>query len=134
MVIKRFEDIQAWQEARALRKLVYAATRTPVFGRDGRLCGQIESAAVSVMANIAEGFDGGTDIEFARFLQIAFRSATEVQSHSYAALDEHYLTQEQFDTIYNQAFKTKNLIKGFRQYLLSSNKIRKSSGRNKPNT
>ncbi|MBI3536161.1 MAG: four helix bundle protein [Chloroflexi bacterium] len=88
MVIKRFEDIQAWQEARALRKLVYAATRTPVFGRDGRLCGQIESAAVSVMANIAEGFDGGTDIEFARFLQIAFRSATEVQSHSYAALDE----------------------------------------------
>ena len=118
MAIKRFEDIQAWQEARALRKLVYAATRTRTFARDIRLCSQIESAAVSVMANIAEGYDGGSDPEFARFLQIALRSATEVQSHCYAALDEKYITQEQFDVIYNQAIKTKNLIIGFRQYLL----------------
>ncbi len=120
MGIKRFEDILAWQEARVLTRLVYSATRAPSFARDLRLCGQIESAAVSVMANIAEGFDGGSDNEFARFLQIATRSATEVQSHCYAALDQNYLAQETFDLIYSQAIKTKNLILAFRRYLKTS--------------
>ncbi len=119
MGIKRFEDILAWQEARVLTRLVYSATRVPSFAHDLRLCGQIESAVVSVMANIAEGFDGGSDNEFARFLQIATRSATEVQSHCYAALDQNYLAQETFDSIYSQAIKTKNLILAFRRYLKS---------------
>ncbi len=126
MGIRRFEDIQAWQEARVLTRMVYTATRTSPFTRDLRLCGQVESAAISVMANIAEGFDAGTDNEFARFLQIATRSATEVQSHCYAALDQTYINQEQFDKIYQQAVKTKNLIIAFRRYLKSSS-ISKSS-------
>ncbi len=131
MVIKRFEDIQAWQEARILTRLVYTATKASPFAQDFRLCGQIESAAVSVMANIAEGFDGGSDAEFARFLQLATRSASEVQSHGYTALDQDYIKQEQFDRIYKQAAKTKNLISGFKRYLLNSptSKVQRSKSK-----
>ena len=131
MVIKRFEDIQAWQEARVLTRVVYAATKDNPFAHDFRLCGQIESAAVSVMANIAEGFDGGTDIEFARFLQLAKRSASETQSHAYAALDQNYITPAQFEEIYQQAAKTKNLITGFRRYLQANPKSRVPSPKSK---
>lgn len=72
------------------------------------------------MANIAEGFDCDTDPEFIRFLSYAFRSATEVQSHLYVALDRHYISQEEFDRVYSKATETKNLIGGFMRYLRSS--------------
>ena len=76
--IQRFEDLQSWQKARQLVNAVYDLTDQPGFAKDFKLRDQIRDAAGSVMHNIAEGFDSGTDPEFIRFLKIARRSASEV--------------------------------------------------------
>jgi four helix bundle protein len=116
-LIKRFEDIQAWQEARTLVKMVYALTTKEHFAKDFGLKDQIQRAAVSSMTNIAEGFDCESKLEFARFLGIARRSAVEVQSLLYAAIDTNYISQTEFDLHYEQARKTKALIGGFKRSL-----------------
>lgn len=120
MRIERFEDIQGWQKARELTLLVYRITRQDTLARDFRLRDQIQGAVISVMANIAEGFDAGSDTEFIRFLRYARRSASEVQSHLYIALDQGYITQAQFDEAYEMAAETKRLIGGFIRYLETS--------------
>ena len=117
-LIKRFEDVQAWQEARVLTRQIYRLTRSGAFARDFGLKDQIQRAAVSVMANIAEGFDCESKVEFARFLGFARRSAVEVQSLLYVALDAGYVTDEIFQINYAQANKTKALIGGFKHSLL----------------
>ena len=117
MKITRFEDLDCWQEARKLTKIVYAATANGKFKKDFRLSGQIQGAASSVMANIAEGFTRRSTKEFIQFLFIATASAAEVQSHLYIALDQDYITQELFDEIYDQAKKTAMIISGFIRYL-----------------
>ena len=81
--IERFEDIEAWQAARELTQRVYAITKDGPLSKDYGLRNQIQTAGTSVMANIAEGFDGGSNREFIKFLGYALRSATEVQSHLY---------------------------------------------------
>jgi len=116
-VIERFEDIQAWQAARELTQMVYSVSTRGAFAKDYRLRGQIQGSTISVMSNIAEGFDARSDQEFIRFLGYARRSATELQSQLYAALDQKYITQKEFGQIYNQAKKTKSLIGGFIRYL-----------------
>lgn len=116
-MIQRFEDIQAWQEARQLVKMIYALTSKELFSKDYGMRDQIQRASVSTMANIAEGFDCESKIEFARFLGIARRSAVEVQSLLYAALDTGYINQQEFDLHYEQARKTKALIGGFKRSL-----------------
>jgi len=118
--ITRFEDVQGWQEARVLAQMVYAVSSKGQFARDLRLRRQIEDAAASVMANIAEGFDAGSDAEFVRFLGYARRSASEVQSHLYIALDRNYVTEEEFAGIYEKAVEVKKLINGFVGYLRRS--------------
>jgi len=115
--IERFEDIKAWQEARELTRMVYAVSIRGAFAKDYRLRDQIQGSAISVMSNIAEGFDAQTDRQFVQFLGYARRSATELQSQLYTALDQNYITQEEFDQIYTQAKKTKGLIGGFIRYL-----------------
>ena len=125
MKIERFEDIQAWQAARVLANLVYDATDQTNFAKDFGLRNQIRDAAGSVMHNIAEGFEDGSDSEFMRFLKYARRSASEVQSEAYLALDRHYITQAQFQTIYDQARKTKKLINAFIAYLHKSSQAKK---------
>ena len=117
MKIEKFEDIQAWQEARKLTKKVYELTNKLPFRRDFKLCGQIQEASVSIMANIAEGFDRQSKKEFIRFLDYASASASEVQSHLYVALDQEYISEQDFQETYNQAKKTKSLINGFIAYL-----------------
>lgn len=119
MTIQSFEDIQAWQAARELTRMVYAACREGRFARDVRLVSQIQSAAVSAMSNIAEGFDGASDPDFSRFLVYARRSATEVQSQLYVALDAGYLDQAVFKRLYDKATDVKKLINGFLRYLRS---------------
>lgn len=116
-LIKRFEDILAWQEARKLVRELYGITQAGAFAKDFGLRAQIQRAAVSVMANIAEGFDCESRIEFARFLGISRRSAIEVQSLLYAALDIGYITEETFKREYTQADKTKALIGGLKKSL-----------------
>jgi four helix bundle protein len=125
MKIERFEDIQGWQEARKLTNLVFEVSEKDRFAKNYRLRDQIQGAAISSMANIAEGFDCETDAEFIRFLSYAFRSATEVQSHLYVALDQDFIMQEDFDRLYNKATETKNLIGGFMRYLRSAPKNRR---------
>ena len=94
MTIKNFEDIKAWQIARTLTGYVYELTRKERFSRDFALRDQIQRAAGSIMHNIAEGFESGSDAEFARFLKMARRSAGEVQSELYLAVDCQYITSE----------------------------------------
>ena len=120
MKIERFEDIKAWQEARGLTRVIYTLTRQTVFARDRGLAAQIQRAAVSVMANIAEGFDRRTRKEFKNFLSVALSSCTEVKSHLYVALDQGYVNQDRFAAACAQCDQTTRLIRGFLKYLSSS--------------
>ena len=115
--ITRFEDIEAWQEARKLSAFVYSITKRGDFSRDFGLKDQVRRSAVSVMSNIAEGFDRGGNKEFIQFLYIAKGSAAEVKSQLYVALDAGYITKSIFQNIYNQANTTAQLIGGFIRYL-----------------
>lgn len=120
MRIERFEDVKAWQEARELAQMVYKMTNGESFSKDFRLKSQIRDAAGSIMHNIAEGFDAGSDSEFIRFLRYSRRSASEVQSQSYVALDQKYVEIQQFQQVYDKATYVKKLINGFIGYLQRS--------------
>lgn len=122
MKIERFEEIEGWQIGRELTKLVYSSTKRGEFSRDFGLKDQIQRAAGSVMHNIAEGFDGGSNAEFIKFLRYSQRSASEVQSQLYVALDQAYIDQDQFDDAYALAAKAKAKIGGFIAYLLKSDR------------
>ena len=122
MTITRFEDIEGWKLARELTRTVYSATKEQAFSKDYGLRDQIQRAAGSVMHNIAEGFDAGSNAEFVRFLRYAQRSSTEVKSQLYAALEQNYITDEQFQVIYEQATQTHKRIGGFIRYL-TMNKV-----------
>jgi len=115
--IERFEDLQCWQKVRQLANAVYNLTNRPDFARDFQIRDQIRAAAGSVMHNIAEGFDSGTQAEFIRFLKMARRSASEVQSELYLALDRKYITSDQLKTAYDLATEAKRLINGLIAYL-----------------
>lgn len=117
MKITRFEDIEAWQLARGLTREVYRASKTGEFARDFALRDQIRAAAGSSMHNIAEGFDGGSNAEFVRFLGYAQRSCTEVQSQLYVALDQQYVSGAEFQVLYDHARETHAKIGGFIKYL-----------------
>ena len=120
MKLSKFEDLDCWKEARQLTRQVYEAIgRNQTWQKDLRLCGQMQGAAVSVMANIAEGFVRHSDKEFVQFLFVAMASAAEVQSHLYVAVDQKYLLPETFDSIYAQAEKTSRIISGLIKYLRS---------------
>jgi four helix bundle protein len=118
--IKRFEDIEAWQKARELTKAVYECSKKRAFVRDFGLRDQIRRASVSVMSNIAEGFERGGTAEFLQFRCIAKGSAGEVQSQLYVALDQQYITEEEFRSVREIAESTKRLIGGLLSYLRGS--------------
>jgi four helix bundle protein len=120
MKITRFEDIEAWQEARKLVKMVYEVIRkSNEFKRDFRLVNQVQDAAVSSMSNIAEGFSRKGNREFIQFLFISKSSAAEVQSQFYVAIDQGYISQEDFNRVYEQAEVVSKLDSGFIKYLQS---------------
>jgi four helix bundle protein len=124
MSIRHFEDIEGWQLARTLAKRVYSVAMRGAFAKDFRLRDQITRAAGSVMHNIAEGFDGGSNAEFVKFLRYSQRSCSEVQSQLYVALDQAYISQDEFDSIYEQAAMAHAKVGGFIRYLLSTSKAR----------
>ncbi len=119
MKIEQFEDIDGWKKGRELTRRVYALTRRSEFAKDYGLKDQITRASVSIMNNVAEGFDGGSDAEFVRFLIYSQRSATEVMSCLYVALDNEYISQSEFDNAYALAGEARNLVGGFIQHLKS---------------
>lgn len=118
--IERFEDIVAWQKARTLTQEVYGSTKQGLFAKDFGLRDQVQRASVSAMANIAEGFERGGDREFIQFLYFAKGSCGEVKSHLYVALDQSYVTAEQFKLLYAQTDEVSRLTAGFMTYLQRS--------------
>ena len=112
--IERFEDLIAWQKARILTKEIYEITRTGEFAKDFGLSGQIQKASVSIMSNIAEGFERGGRGEFHQFLSIAKGSAAEVRSQLYVALDIGYLSKRDFQIIMKKAEEVGRIIGGLR--------------------
>jgi four helix bundle protein len=122
MGIQRFEEIEAWQVGRELTKSVYGLTANGDFSRDFGLRDQIQRASGSVMHNIAEGFDAGSNAEFVRFLRYAQRSASEVQSQLYVALDLSYIDKTNFENVYELAAKARAKIGAFIKYLRSNPK------------
>jgi len=120
MKIERFEDIEAWKEARKLVDRVYGVCRVNEFKKDYSLVDQIRRAAISVMANISEGFARKGNKEFAQFLFISKSSAAELQSHLYVALDQGYIKKLQFDELYQAADKIQRQLSNFIKYLYST--------------
>lgn len=117
MKITRFEDIKAWQEARSLTNQIYTVTKQVCFKHDLGLASQIQRAAVSVMANIAEGFEAQHRRRFISYLHIANASLAEVKSHLYVAFDQGYIQEAEFKDLYDQAQTVGKLIGGFIAYL-----------------
>ena len=118
--INKFEEIQAWQKARELVKEIYKASNNLNFNRDFGLREQIRKAAVSILSNIAEGFERNGSKEFTHFLSIAKGSAGEVRAQLYVAKDLEYIDNEEFTKLFSLAEETSKLISGFITYLKNS--------------
>ena len=128
--IKRFEEIEAWQTARELTKLIYSFTEEGKFSRDFGLKDQIRRASVSIMSNISEGFESQTQPLFIRYLGVAKASAGEVRSQLYVCKDLEYITQDQFVKAFAMAEKASRQIARFISYLEThpqSQKLREDS-------
>ena len=119
VMINDFKDLDCWKKARVLVSSIYSITGKEPFSDDFGLKGQIQRASISVMANIAEGFGGSSKLEFARFLSMSIRSAYEVESHAYAALDIGYINQEEFKEIEKSLKDCIYLTKALIKYLKS---------------
>ncbi len=117
MKITQFEEIESWKRARELTKEIYRISSTSVFSKDWALRDQIRRAAISIMSNIAEGFDSGFKTEFSRFLNMSRRSASELQSQLYVVKDQGYIDASEFHKIYKEAEAIRKLITGFIKYL-----------------
>ncbi len=115
--IEKFEDILGWQSGREICNLVYRLTQTGSFSRDYGLRDQMRRAAVSIISNIAEGYESQNNRTFVRYLFIAKGSAAEVRAQAYIALDQGYITQENFDTLYQLTDQTSRRIRGLIVYL-----------------
>jgi len=115
--VRRFEDLEAWRMARGLARNVYVLAAKGSFARDFGLRDQIQRAAVSVMANIAEGFERDGRREFVRFLTIAKASAGEVESHAFVAVDLGYISEPEFSELRSHLGRCKQLIRGLIRYL-----------------
>ncbi len=112
--VQRFEDLIAWQKARRLTRQVYELTRKGSWARDFGLSSQIQRAAVSIMSNIAEGFERNRQGEFHQFLSIAKASCAEIRSQLYVELDVGYLNDEEFEAVLAQAEEVGRIIGGLR--------------------
>ena len=112
--VRRFEDLVAWQKARKSAAEIYRVTSEGRFSKNFGLRDQIRRASVSVMSNLAEGFDRGGRGEFHQFLVIAKGSCAEVRSQLYVALDAHYLSQELFEKLSDMAEELSRVINGLR--------------------
>ena len=122
MNYKKFEELPCWKRARELCSIVFDLINEGKFRTDFSLKNQLWAATGSVMDNIAEGFDDGSTREFIRFLGYSQRSCGEVQSQLYRALDCKYISQSQFNEVYEIAADCRKQIKGFRKYLRSYDK------------
>ena len=119
---ERFEDLIAWQKARSLTSAVYQSTRQAGFAKDFALSAQLQRAAVSVMATIAEGFERNRFAEFHQFLSVAKASCAEIRSHLYVAFDVGYLNEKRFGELLAQAEEVGRIVGGLRASLKDRSK------------
>ena len=115
--ITRFEEIEAWETARQVTRMVYSLTNQGNFAKDFGLRNQIQRASVSIMSNIAEGFESRTKAQFLDYLGHAKASAGEVRCQLYIALDLRYVSQEDFNQVFDLADKASRQIYRFMNYL-----------------
>jgi four helix bundle protein len=125
--ITRFEEIEAWKISRQLTNWIYAHTNQAGFNRDFGLRDQIRRASISVMSNIAEGFESRTDVQFINFLGMARASAGEVRAQLYIAFDQNYITEEQFKETFAMAETCSRQIAKFIKYLEANPRPRRVS-------
>jgi four helix bundle protein len=117
---KKFEEIECWKRARELTRRVYKVSSKGSFGRDFGLKDQIRRASVSVMSNIAEGFDRSGTGEFIQFLATAKGSAAEVRCQLYVAVDQGYIEDGDFTELSELAAETGRMVGGLMSYLRGS--------------
>jgi len=118
--ITKFEDVESWKRARVFANQVYKITGTGKFARDFGLRDQIRRAAISILSNIAEGFERGGDNEFIQFLSVAKGSCGEARAQLYIALDQTYISESQFQTLARSAGEVSQLLSGLMRYLRQS--------------
>ena len=118
--IERFEDIEAWKRARELVSDIYQISSTGEFTRDFALRDQMRSACISILSNIAEGFERGGNREFLQFLAFAKGSAGELRAQLYIAVDQQYITTDIFDRIVGKTTEVSRMLFGLMKYLQSS--------------
>lgn len=118
--VQRFEDLEAWKISREVTKEIYRISKNDLFIRDYGLRDQTCRASVSIMSNIAEGFERDGDKEFINFLSIAKGSAGEVRSQLYIALDQNYISEKEFDFVYANTTEISRIISGLIKYLKQS--------------
>jgi four helix bundle protein len=128
--VNKFEDLIVWQKARKLAFKIYKLTLKKEFSRDYKLIDQWRGASGSIMDNIAEGFDRQGTNEFIHFLSISTGSSSEVKSQGYRALDNGYITEEEFNEVYSDAHEIYNMIYKLMDYLkktdIRGNKFKKT--------
>ena len=115
--IEKFEDIEAWKLARRATKLVYEVSLTERLCRDFALVNQIRRASISILSNIAEGFEREGNKEFLQFLSIAKGSCGEVRAQLYIAFDQNYIDEATFSSISETLKETSRTISGLMKYL-----------------
>ncbi len=118
--VERFEDLEAWKIARVVTKEIYGVCKNDGFVRDYGLRDQICRASVSIMSNIAEGFERDGDKEFIQFLYIAKASCGEARSQIYVALDQKYISENEFNSIRAKLGENSRMISGLIKYLKQS--------------
>jgi len=114
---KRFEELEVWQNAKELTNSVYKYSSDGAFARDFGLRDQMRRAAVSIMSNIAEGFEGQTQAMFIKYLAHAKGSAGELRAQLYIARDQKYVSEENFSEMFSLAEICSKQLARFIQYL-----------------
>lgn len=114
---KRFEDLEVWQRAKDLTNLIYKYSTDGTFARDFGLRDQMRRAAVSIMSNIAEGFESQTQAQFIKYLGLAKGSAGELRAQLYIARDQGYISEENFSELFLLAEICSKQLARFIQYL-----------------
>jgi len=117
---RTFEDIEGWKLGRELTREVYRVSSAAPFSKDFALLNQIRRASVSIMSNIAEGFDRDGNKEFINFLTIAKGSAAEVRAQLYVAVDQNYISNDEFETLSELTNNIGRVLAGLIKYLQSS--------------
>ena len=119
-MVRNFEDLNVWKQARQLTQEVYRLTKTEQFLKDFGLRDQIRREAISVMSNIAEGFERGGNQEFVQFLYVAKVSCGEVRSQLYVALDQGYTTANDSEKLLQLFMRLSGMLSNLISYLRKS--------------